>query len=314
MTFLGFSISVLAVLLCTVWLFGVVVLSAWRLLWSVPKIRAALERLAPLGIFLPVLLGIAVTLAAVVPMGHSCHCAREAAVGLHLCVAHPARSLSMLPLALVPLAAFCWRLRVPVPRVLRRLWRCATVGSPRSLLSRVPVGTGNAFSVALPRPRILVDRDLWYELSIPERRILLEHEVGHLRRGDPLLLEMLTVIRLFLPQKLSGCALGAWRDYAERQADARAARAVGDPLSVASLLLRLHRRAHAERLQALAFHDGRGLEARVRALLEGTTVIQPVWGAARTACLLTGATAALPVLTAHELHHILESVLGLVLL
>ena len=309
MSTLALGATLVALVLVATWFSGGLILGAWRIAWSVKSLRPMLERLAPLAMILPITLSTAVTVAAAIPAAQGCHCGGGISAALHLCFVHPEQSLSLLPLALLPLLVLAVRIARHAPPFVRRARAGLALGRSGTLFNRVAAPVGNAFSILWPRPRIVVDSAWWSELRPFERRIVLAHECAHLRRGDPLVLELLSVMALVLPRRLAGSALTAWRDHAERQADAVAARRLGDPGAVASLLVSLHRRAQARATLGLAFQDGGGLESRVRALLEGRPAVSTGTDLGPRSRLAISLAVGLPLTMAQRVHIFIESLI-----
>lgn len=95
------------------------------------------------------------------------------------------------------------------------------------------------------------------------------HEQAHARCRDPLTHVLGRLLAGLIPRQLGQPLLEGWLDQAEQRADQAAARASGDPLAVARLLLRQARQGDSPSLVP-AFAGGR-LELRVRALLAAPT-------------------------------------------
>ncbi len=310
MSTLALGATLVALVLVATWFSGGLILGAWRFAWCVKALRPMLERLAPLAMLLPITLSVGVTVAAAIPAAQGCHCGGGLSAALHLCFVHPEQSLSLLPLALLPLLVLAVRIAKHAPPFLRRARAGLALSRSGRLFNRVAAPIGNAFSILWPRPRIVVDSAWWSELRPLERRIVLAHECAHLRRGDPIVLELLSSMALFLPRSLAGSVLTAWRDHAERQADAVAARKLGDPSAVASLLVSLHRGAQARTALGLAFQDGSGLESRVRALLEGRPTISTGTDLGPRSRLAMALAIGLPLAMAQRVHAFIESLIG----
>lgn len=320
MSALGLLVALAALAVASSWLVAVCAVGAWRIAWrlaaTAPRCRAALARWVPATLAAGPVLGVATTLALVLPTGRDCHCALDAA--LHVCLTHPERAMPLAPVALVALVAFA-ALTVPHARgVMRRLRAGRALAGGRG--PRTPSGVrsrargrfvlvdepiGNALSLALPRARIVADRAWWRDLRPDERRVVLAHESAHLRRRDPVLLELCSALAALLPRRLAAPLLSAWREHAERQADAAAARCTGDPVAVAAVLVDLHRRARPAAL-GLAVQDGRGLEGRVRALLDDSTVLHAGADLDRRAAAVLAGVALAPVLASGHVHHAVE--------
>jgi len=105
---LGFLVTLAALAVAAAWLLGAAIVGAWRLAWRLRAARPVLARGVPALLLSAPLLGAALALAAALPAGHGCHCELDAA--LHLCAAHPERSLPLVPPALAVLGAAAVRL------------------------------------------------------------------------------------------------------------------------------------------------------------------------------------------------------------
>lgn len=143
--------------------------------------------------------------------------------------------------------------------------------TPRVLV--MPEGFSGAFAVGAKNPRILISRDLIEGLEDNELRAILAHELAHIEAHDIGVTFAAGVLRDLVAWNPVG-HLAYRRLMADREmeADRRAAAATGDPLSVASSLVRaceLRRLIPVRRRRlALAFMGrGGGVKHRVGALL-----------------------------------------------
>lgn len=264
----------LALALSTAWILAWPMLGAWR--WFARRHpRAQAFNVVALGA--PMLAGIVLSAGAVWPsanlnMGQwTCHCAPGDGA-IHLCLAHPEGALPLLPGAVFLLVWLGWRPARVVREVVSRLWaaralvRGAWEMDARYGVKLGPLGGDNAFCAGLLRAVVLADRRWWRSLSDQERRIVAAHEHAHARCRDPLTHTMARLLAGFSPARLTGPLLHGWLDRAEIRADQAAARAAGDPLAVADLLLQ-QARASASPSLVPAFH-GSGLQARIFALVD----------------------------------------------
>jgi len=257
-------------------------LLAWPLLgaWSrLVRRRPALARFNVVALSVPALAGLVLAAGAVWPahahdlLRFSCHCHPAGSADLvHLCLAHPAGALPLLPGVVFLLVWTGWRTTARAREVLQRLLAARRLlkkttwqKDPRHGVLVGDLGSPNAFTAGLVRTRVLVDRTWWRLLSSTERQVVAAHEKTHARCGDPLTQAVGWLLSCLAPEKLCHPLLAGWLDRAEQRADLTAAQAVGDPLAVAELLTRQARMGDAPGLVP-AFTSG-GIEARVRTLL-----------------------------------------------
>lgn len=298
----------LALALVAAWLVAALLLPAWS---AAAARYPSVARSAVLAAAAPVLVGLAVGVAAFVPgdphLGQlaACHCEASMPAWVHLCPVHPGKAAAAVPWALGALALLLPG-RVGSLVVLFRQAR--TVPGPAFEL--LDLGTPTAHLVGWLRPRIVADRGFWSSLSAPQRRAVLAHERAHQQRRDPLVLVLLSLLLVPAPRPVARRVVRAWLQRAEQRADAVAAVAVGDALLVAETLL------HCARLgtpmQAGPAWMGGSLERRVRALVEscgGPVSARPdIRGADAAGALLT---AAVLVLALPRVHHQVEHLINL---
>lgn len=165
------------------------------------------------------------------------------------------------------LGAHSWRTPYrtePIGRLASEL-RCS--GNLRVIVGPAP---NPAFTAGLFRPRVYVSADLQHRFGPAELRAVVQHELYHLRRYDPLRFALLRFAQrtlFWLP--LIGLLAEDLMEDAELMADDFAAEASsgGDPIEVASALVKLGR-VNAETLAGgIASIGGfRLLDRRVRRL------------------------------------------------
>jgi Zn-dependent protease with chaperone function len=175
-----------------------------------------------------------------------------------------------------------------------------------------------ACTTGLLKPRIAIDRTLWWKLRDDERRAVLHHEEAHRQRRDPFTLLVLKSCAALAIPKQAQKLVRLWQAAAEAECDRHAADATGSSDSVASALLviaRYQRETPLVRLPLRASAGGSELEGRVRTLLADISPQRP----ANLACdalavaLMGFALSIVVCLGAGDLiHHGAETVLGLV--
>lgn len=246
------------------------------------------------------------------------HCAAHADHP-HFCPVHA--SLALTPLLAISLAAFLalvggLGLRCIAP--LRRLAREGRWLARRQSgdLARDAHLVGDApplaLTVGLLAPEIWISRTLFEALSPDEREVVLAHERAHVHRRDPARLLGAAIASALQLPKSRRSILRTLRLACEQACDARAARVVGDPLRVASTLLRVERlmQRPAGPLGSAALLDT-DLRARVEALLSPAPAAPRAVPRSRTARL--GLALASLLLLASPVHHLAEHVLELLL-
>ena len=319
MAVVSLILVLLALALSAAWVAAWPLLGTWR--WIARRFpRAAAFNVPALSV--PLLAGLVVSVGAIWPadslsLGHwTCHCnTGEAAV--HLCLAHPAGSLVLLPGAVFLLVWLGWRPLQVVRNVSRRLWAtrrlrrsCFRGEDPKErgvLLG--DLGTPNAFTMGLLRTAVLVDQSWWRSLSAGERQIVAAHEQAHARCRDPLTHTAGSLLAGLVPARLGQPLLHGWLAWAERRADLAAARAAGGMLDVAELLVRQARLDLTPALvPSFAAH---GVEGRVRALLAGPALAPRLISDLSLTVPLTAAALLAVGLFGFQIHSVLERLLRL---
>ncbi|MCO4769692.1 MAG: M56 family metallopeptidase [Deltaproteobacteria bacterium] len=264
MSALGFltilaALSLGAAFLCSALLYPI---------WAAATLRRpALARGSVVVAAIPWIVGVGVLLAALLPgdphLGQllSCHCHGSMPGWIHLCPVHPGNALALLPFAAATLAVLLpGRFGAARAALAQPLGRG---GEP--VVTRLPSPT--AVLVGWLRPTLAIDSRLWDVLSASERRALLAHEDAHLRRHDPFVLHLLRVLGILGPQRATSRLIRSWLCRAETSADAVAARQLGDPLLLATALLRCARLRVDTPPRALAWTGG-DLADRVQRLMD----------------------------------------------
>lgn len=311
MNALAFVVVVAAMGLSVAWATAALVYPVWsRFAQRSPRIARGAVAVAAL----PWLVGAAFVAAGFLPgdphTGQilSCHCAASGPDWAHLCPAHPASALGLLPPAVVALT-----LLLPA-RV--RMWRGLAHEPAGSGAGAVPtlidLARPTALLVGWLRPSLVVDRALWGALTPTERAVVVAHEHTHLRRRDPAVLMLIRVLTAVGPRVAADRLARAWLRRAELSADAGAARAVGDPLVVADTLVKCARLGRPSTAVAVSWISG-SIEGRVHALLGARG---PAWrsdepdlGRRDAALLLVSALVALS--ATPWVHHQVEHLLNL---
>ncbi len=317
---LALAVMLLSLALGVAWILAWPVLGLWAWILEASG-RSSLRRYNVVVLAAPLILGLGVAVGAVWP-SHSlywgswtCHCTAGGVAAFHLCLVHASAALPALPLAIFWLVWLGWRPVREGASVLTRL-RAA-----RSLLAAdrdhqerdgavllLDLGAPNAFTVGLLRPVVVADRRWWRGLSSMERRIIAAHELAHARCMDPLSHTVASLLTGLIPTRVAAPLTEGWLAWAEQRADACAAVAVGDAARVAELLLRQYRQHGAPSL--VPAFAGRGLEARVKALLSFSGEAPRLSSDVGRGLLACGAaTLCLVGLLGFQIHHWLERLL-----
>lgn len=239
------------------------------------------------------------------------HCHLHAAHHPHLCFEHwPAvewqqihlwAAIALAALVVRTLAGFCRRERKAARQVaaLRRFSR------GRGRLRRLDTPASFACSAGVRQPSLFITRGLEEQLNARERRIVLAHEVAHLRHRDLLRSLVFDVLLLLHLPATARRLREHWRQTIEEQADDRVARRFGAE-AVAATLIRVLRVSRPAPPGSLSATGGQAL-ARIRRLLQPPVTATALrWpGHVIATALFLGL-----IYTVISAHHSIETLLG----
>lgn len=149
-------------------------------------------------------------------------------------------------------------------RRFQRLAEKSGIAVPRMLISESDYPAAHAVSII--RPSVIVTRGLLNKLETTELDAVLTHELIHIRRRDALLtimLGLLNVLQVFNP--FAGLMVKLATREREKVCDAEATRITGDPLSLASGLLKI---ARDRTMQATESAVGGSVAERIAAVMD----------------------------------------------
>ncbi|MFO8156452.1 MAG: M56 family metallopeptidase [Pseudomonadota bacterium] len=274
--------------------------------------RAVLLALLPWLVPITVVGALAVV-AASKPAGlTSDHCLIHGTGHPHICFEHlPAIGLG--PTHAAGAAVLLLAVLLPALRLLLREWQLAT---RIDALRRLAVGWRRLRIVSSAEPialavggrdsTVLLSRGLLDRLDPRERRIVLGHELAHLRQGDPVRHRLFEWLLLLQPGWTGRPLRRHWRQAREELADDRVAREYGAE-AVAGVLLKVIRMGRSAEAAGPAFVGPEPRRRVARLIHTDEPMTRPLfeWGYAAL-LLLTGVTAAIA-------HHSLETALGWVI-
>jgi len=276
----------------------------------------------------PALVGLLALLVVLVtrPFSH-CHCLEHGGHHPHLCVRHPSLALPLLSPAAALAAVWLAQATLRAWAVLRDLvrserWAGRLARLPSESVGGIPVRLVDdlalgAFTLGIWTPVVAVDRALWLGLTPEERLAVVHHESAHLQRRDALTLACLRLMSTLLPWPSNGPWLRSWRAASEAVCDRYAAIQLRDATCVAMALVSVERlraqlRASGPLAPALGVAAGTELQVRVHALLEDRPSAVPLANdLLAVAITLLGLGILLVMLPGSSLHHLVESLLGL---
>jgi Zn-dependent protease with chaperone function len=263
---------------------------------------------------MPWVLGLAALVAALLPsFGFGAdHCLVHGAHHPHLCLHHP-QDLSFPALLLAGIGIA--RLAIASAREARKAWtarqaiallRGANAQETQDDVRVVPGSLPAAFVAGTVRPQIYLSQAA---AALPHRLLapVLAHERCHVACRHLLWRLVARIAGALHVPAISRAIDNGLTSAQELEADASAARAVGDRLVVAESLLLLARARAGAPTGALAFGDG-SVRARVMALTDVDHNDTPWPLAVVTALALLTVVAA--VTSPTEVHHALETLLG----
>jgi Zn-dependent protease with chaperone function len=180
---------------------------------------------------------------------------------------------------------------------------------PRLAAEVVPSEVPFCLSVGVFKPATLLSRGFLGSVDARELEAVLRHEQAHADRRDTLVRLISEVATVFMLPGARARLLAELEISAEQSCDDLAARAIGDRLTMAEIILKVERllgRAPSDLLPLAASFGGTAVPLRVRALLEPAREDAP--GAIPSVVLLLSL---LVVFAATQpLHHATETVLG----
>jgi hypothetical protein len=263
------------------------VIASWLLSWPILGSWIAISRLValkgrtwsrytPAIVMSPVLVGLFVTMAILIPgdphLGHvvACHCDLSNPGWLHLCPVHATTATPILLVLAAPTLLLLFRPVLVLQRLHSGLGQFAHL-----LVNKHEEGTIHLLDLGLPlvctsglfRPFVLADRQYWSGVDTSSRRVIEAHESAHVQRRDPLVRFWLAMWTAFSCRTLADSVMRDWETHAELCADRHAASMVGDPLLVAEVLVRQRRVQAQVALPALPW-SASSLELRIRTLLK----------------------------------------------
>ena len=190
-----------------------------------------------------------------------------------------------------------------IDEAVRRL--CGAAGlSPVPPVLLLPEGTTGAFAVAYSGGRILLSRDLIDHLKTKELEATLAHEIAHLRSRDVRIVTIAGWLRDVVAwNPVAHIAFRRLQLDRELEADRQAAALTGDPLAVASGLLKMCElmrcRTRRNPATVLGFGPRRGRVARrvhsLLAVADGRSVVAPAGALPYVAAAVLAAVLALQV-------------------
>lgn len=173
-------------------------------------------------------------------------------------------------------------------------------------LRRLDIPDAFACSAGYQQQALFITRGLIDRLSYRERRIVLAHEVAHLRHRDPLRNLAFNILLLAHLPATARTLRARWRQAMEEQADDHVARQFG-PEAVAGTLIKVARLGRPSLQGGLSAMGGRVLARIERLLYEptGTTATRSSLSGTIGAAIFLGGVAAMVVT-----HHSIETLLG----
>jgi Zn-dependent protease with chaperone function len=287
--------------------------------WAPPLRHRALVLLA----LSPVILALAGVIATLAPslLGliwpEFDHCLVHPGTHVHLCLVHLPQNAGNVGSWLVVLGATA-ALSIGASKAFIALHGASRLGSrlvavgshePRLSAHVLPISQPLCLLVGIVRPRIVVSEGLVRSVTSEELRAVLLHEQAHASRRDTLVRAVSRATTVFLWPSARDRLLSAIEVSAEQSCDEAAARAIGDRLTMAEVILKVERLLHATpvglRPLAISF-GGTAVPARVAALLEpspsGRRAVEPM---ALLLLVLVAVFAA-----SSPIHHGTETLLG----
>lgn len=215
-------------------------------------------------------------LAAAKPLGLIAdHCLYHGPGHPHLCLSHlpaisPGTVLSLLVFALLASLVFIiWRHAIRQSRLLSELSSMASLARGTGPLRILTDKRKLAFATSAPQPLILMTSGMLDNLDRHQRRIVLAHEVAHLRHRDLVWNRVFEWLLLLQLPWISCTLRSIWQQAIEERADDVVVARFGRD-NVAMTLLTLARPSAMQSAQALCVSGGNTLD-RIERLLSPTT-------------------------------------------
>ncbi len=303
------------------WGIGVLASSAWAPFLSTGSLEPAIRRrrclmTAALPWLLPAIVALSVVLLGIAkPVGIiiTDHCPYHGPGHPHLCFGHLpaiAPGMTLHAATVILISAFVLvaaRYVVRQRRLGESLRSVLVLARRRGRLRVIDDARALAFSAAAPAPSILMTTGLLAKLDRRQRRIVLAHEVAHLRHRDLFWNRIFEFLLIIHSPWAARSLRRSWRQALEERADDAVADRFGGE-TVARTLLALIKSTPYPAVSALSATGGNALR-RIDRMLEPQTEC-----AGRRAIEITYAIALilLPVFIVSS-HHSLETLLGILL-
>ena len=217
------------------------------------------------------------------------HCSSHSHGHLHACsssdylLASGAVELTVVGV-IVFLLAFNWaRIAVRERGLHKRVATLSRLSRGRRKLRILDDVTPLALAVGVRDSFVLLSRGLLAQLTFRQRRVVLAHEVAHLRRGDTLRNVIFEVMLAIHPFWQANKLRYHWRQALEESADDSAVEQFGRE-AVAETLIQVARVSRTNRAGLFSM-SGAGTIHRIQRLLAPSTVRQPIFPWLESACL-----------------------------
>jgi len=219
------------------------------------------------------------------------HCSSHSHGHLHACsssdhlLASGAVELTVVGILLC-LVGFNWaRIAVRETGLHKRVATLSRLSRGRGKLRILDDVTPLALAVGVRDSYVLLSRGLLAQLTLRQRRVVLAHEVAHLRRGDTLRNVIFEVMLAIHPFWQAGKLRHHWRQALEESADDCAVEQFGRE-AVAETLIQVARVSRTNRSGMFSM-SGAGTIHRIERLLAPPASRQPIFPWLETLCLST---------------------------
>lgn len=157
-----------------------------------------------------------------------------------------------------------------------------------------------AFVAGCMNPRVFLSTALKSKLSKRHQRIVVAHEIQHVRNRDPLLMWCIELMLTIFTKRTRSILRQAWNNQRELRVDHQVAQRFGRT-QVAQCLLAM---AHSKRTEKAVHHSHGSLELRITTLIDGRTFsVAPTMRWLVSSCLLISTLVVIE-------HHALETIIG----